>query len=218
MKDPFDSNQSSFKELIFRHLAEVLMLSGLILLLLTAIAPVYERSLMRAKISTSYHTLHDLVEALQVYSHEQPNNAIFPPDMSMLLPGANLCPIPDPAPAALRFLTTPTAYLSKIPYDPFTSQILERPDSLTPFVAHWVKSGDEHSLLAPVFSNIGWGAFSIGPSLALPPQYSITVLRRVPYENSSLRVNLFSPSNGLTSLGLVYKDSLGNRAPKEGEM
>lgn len=218
MKVSFESKRNSFKELIFRHVAEVLMLSGLILLLLTVTVPVYERSVLRAKVASSYHTLNDLVEALQVYSHEQPASKVFPPDMQMLIPGINLCPIPEPQPDNLRFLTTPTAYLTKIPYDPFTSQILQQPDTLTPFVTHWVKAGNEHSLMAPEFSNIGWGAFSIGPSLALPPQYSITVLRRVPYENSSLRANLFSPSNGLTSLGLVYKDSLGNRAPRGDEM
>lgn len=218
MNDPFDPKRSPLKELIFRHMAEVLMLSGLILLLMTAIAPVYERSVLRAKVASSYHNLNDLVEALQVYSHEQPASRIFPPDMEMLLPGINLCPIPEPAPGNLLFLTTPTAYLAKVPFDPFTSQILQKSDALTPFVTHWVKAGNEHSLMASEYSNIGWGAFSIGPSLSLPPQYSITILRRVPYENGSLRANLFSPSNGLTSLGLVYKDSLGNRAPQGDEM
>ncbi len=217
MKDPFDPQRNTIREFLFRHVVEVLLLSGLILLFLTATVPIYERSRGRSQIAGAYANLHQLVEALLVYAHEQPKNQMFPPDQGMLLPGINLCPIIDPAPQNLTFLTTPTAYLPSLPYDPFLSQVIQKPNSLTPFVTHWVKSGNESSLMVEEYSTIGWGAFSIGPSLKLPPQYSITVLRRVPYESYPLRRNLYNPSNGLNSLGLIYYDSLGNRSPLHDE-
>lgn len=217
MPDSYRPPGDSMKEYIFRHLVEVLLLSGLILLLLTATVPVYERGRTRSQLAGAYKNMHELVEALLVYSHEQPTSVIFPPDPDMLLPGINLCPIVDPLPKHLAFLTSPTAYLQEMPNDPFLSQAVQHDLLLTPFVAHWVKSGNQSSLLAPDYSTIGWGAFSIGPALKLPPQYSITVLRRVPYETFPLRSNLYHSSNGLTSMGLVYYDSLGNHSDLKNE-
>ncbi|MBN2327039.1 MAG: hypothetical protein JXR73_07780 [Candidatus Omnitrophica bacterium] len=211
MMDPFEPKKKSLQEFVFCHLAEVLLFSGLILLLITVTAPMYERSRLRSQLALSYQNLNELVEALLVYSYEQPESEIFPPRLDALLPGINLCPIVDPVPRNMVFLTTPAAYLDEIPYDPFLSRIVEHTESLTPFVTHWVKAGSASSLMAPEYSNIAWGAFSIGPAVKLPPQYSITVLRRTPYENASLRKNLYDPSNGLTSIGLIYYDSLGNK-------
>ncbi|MGC9326788.1 MAG: hypothetical protein ACP5I1_04065 [Candidatus Hinthialibacter sp.] len=211
MMDPFEPKKKSFQEFVFCHLAEVLLFSGLLLLLITVTAPIYERSRLRSQLTLSYQNLNELVEALLIYSYEQPGSGIFPPRLEALLPGINLCPILDPIPRNMVFLTTPTAYLEGIPYDPFLSRIVEDSKSLTPFVTHWVKAGNASSLMAAEYSNIAWGAFSIGPAVKLPPQYSITVLRRTPYENFSLRNNLYDASNGLTSIGLVYYDSFGNK-------
>ncbi len=210
-----ESNKHKWKateQFLFKHLVEVLILSGVLLLLLTAVAPFYQKSLIRSKVSSSYENLNELVEALMLYSHEQPVNQVFPPTQSTLSPGISLCPIIDPYPENLSFLTTPVSYLANVPCDPFVSEVLDSSEFLTPFVVHWIRSGNDHSLRALGYSNIGWGAFSIGPALDLPPQYTITILRRVPYENGSLSRNLYNPSNGMNSVGLIYYDSLGNRS------
>ena len=102
-----------------------------------------------------------------------------------------------PHPGFLRFLTTPVAYLESIPRDPYTSSTLKSPYDTTPIILRckvppfWEDKPLEHD---------GWAAFSIGPSMQIPPEYEISALRRVPYESHNLSKFLYDPSNGLIAV------------------
>ncbi len=210
MENRTESTRKQIERLAFKHLAEIFIFSGILLLLIVLLIPKFEQKTHVTKIAQSYQGLSSLVKALQIYTVEHPNNDRFPPDPELLFPGIILCPIRSNTPANLAFLTSPVSFIEQPPIDPFMSAVDERKRDLTPIVLHWVKTSKEIEQYPNGYSHIAWGALSVGPSLELPPQYDITVLRRVPYESWPLRANLFDPSNGMESIGIIYKDNLGN--------
>jgi hypothetical protein len=188
---------------ILKHLIELCIFSGLLMLLVAALAGWYVHMREMQNITYSHTNLKSLVDALQLYSFENPDSKVFPPAIDNQ-DGIVLCPVRDNNLHGLSFLTTPSAYIKTIPPDPFMEQSMGKSFE-APAVLHWVKSnGDEP------FTHVGWGAMSVGPALQLPPQYSIHVLREIPFSASKLNYNLFDTSNGLTSVGILYHDSLGN--------
>lgn len=206
--DPFVTVWKRLERFIFEYLVEICLFSGLALLLILSILPRYEQSRLKTHVAEVCSNLNHLVDALQLYITENPKSKVFPP--KNLEPGYFLCPIRDNTPFSLRFLTTPSSYLEKIPTDPFLKKASQEKQDQTPVVLHWVKIAGP-SLDKPTdYLHIAWGALSIGPSLRLPPQYNLRVLRLVPYEVHPLTQNFYSPTNGLRSLGLLYHDSLGN--------
>lgn len=187
----------------FKYLAEWFIFSGLLMLFAALVTGWYVRMSDRQQIVSAYFNLKTLVDALQLYSFENPLSQVFSP-VNNAGQGIVLCPVRDNNIKGLAFLTTPIAYLSPLPEDPFMElsmgQLFE-----APAVLHWVKQeGNEP------FTHIGWGAMSVGPALMLPPQYSIHVLQEIPFSTAMLQRNLFDVSNGLRSLGILYHDSLGN--------
>ncbi len=206
----FTPVRSWLSSLVFKHLVEILVFSGLLLLLAVTFIPGYEKGREKSQIAVSYQTIQSLVNALQIYQFDNPESRIFPPDFETLYPGIGLCPIQDTEPERLVFLTKPDALLKEPPIDPFMTQVVEPKRSQAPVTLHWVKPTRFTSELAEDYEHVAWGALSVGPSLQLPPQYDITVLRKVPYETKPLRSNLFDPTNGAKSMGLIYYDSLGN--------
>ncbi|MEW6235573.1 MAG: hypothetical protein AB1656_09325 [Candidatus Omnitrophota bacterium] len=210
MNDPFDSPWKRWERFVFEYLVEIFTFSGLALLLLLLFLPGYEKSRARARLAESYQNLELLVEALHLYTCDHPASRVFPPDPNSYEPGFFLCPIRDNDPTLLYFLTTPAPYLDRIPSDPFMDRVSGKRKNSSAAVLHWVKIAGS-SLDSPTdYVHIAWGALSVGPSLNLPPQYSIRALRLVPYESILLRQNLYAPTNGLRSLGLLYHDTLGN--------
>lgn len=197
-------------QFLFSYLSEILTLSGLCLLLIVSVYPWYERGQIRLMIASSFQNLDAVVEALLVYSSEHPKTGVFPPGLYSDQEGIALCPLVKPSIQGLSFLTTPTAYLNSVPIDPFLSEIFSDPDVVPPFVLHWIK---RQSNTDQPYTHLAWGSFSIGPSLDLPPQYSFPIFKAVLYESKYLRMNLYHPSNGLHSIGLIYNDSLGNHSP-----
>ncbi|RJP25387.1 MAG: hypothetical protein C4527_17105 [Candidatus Omnitrophota bacterium] len=210
MDDSGRTNRERIERFVFKHVAEILIFSGLFLLIIVLFIPKYDQKSHVAKLVHSYHGLKTLVEALRIYSHDHLDNHAFPPDPDYLIPGILLCPIRSNTPANLTFLTTPVSFLSHVPIDPFLSEVDKHQRDLTPVVLHWVQTSHDTEKHPKGYFHIAWGALSVGPALELPPQYDITVLRRVPYESWPLRNNLFDPTNGLKSMGILYHDSLGN--------
>ncbi len=191
------------RRFFFKHLSELFILSGLLLLLAVAAAGWYTQWINRSQITHAHINLKTLVDALQIYSYDHPYANVFPPE-NAAKQGIVLAPVRDNNLNGLAFLTTPTAYVSALPVDPFMKQSMGK-EYKAPAVLHWVKNEENNP-----FTHIAWGAMSIGPALHLPPQYSIRVLDEVPYSAVPLNRNLFNPSNGLHSLGILYHDSLGN--------
>lgn len=188
---------------LIKHLIELCIFTGLVMLLGAALTGWYMHMRDLQQITHTHTNLKTLVDALQLYSFENPNSTIFPPTTGGQQ-GIVLCPVPDNNRKGLSFLTTPTAYLSTIPQDPFMGQSMGKSFD-APAVLHWVKKVEKQP-----FTHIGWGAMSVGPGLILPPQYSIHVLREVPFSTVKLNQNIFDTSNGLKSVGILYHDSLGN--------
>ncbi len=208
MEESGNSIRERIERFAFKHLVEVLIFSGLLLLLIVLFIPNYDKRHQVTDIVLSYQRITSLVEALQIYIHENPDHPVFPPNPDRLFPGVVLCPIRSNTPANLSFLTTPVAFLEHVPIDPFISQVDQKSRELPPVVLHWVQTSTEKN--KKDYLHVAWGGLSVGPALELPPQYDITVLRKVPYETGPLRNNLYHPSNGLRSLGIIYHDSLGN--------
>ena len=195
---------------LFVHFAEMLILSGVTILLFVMGSAIYDRSRLSSSITRTYSHMVELVNALQIYSLENPQSRVFAPDMSRVDPGVVLAPIRENNLHGLSFLTTPIAFLESIPDDPFMSRAMVGANQ-TSVALHWVRMVMDEQQRDWSINSIGWGAMSVGPSLRLPPQYDVTVLREVPYETAALRGNLYHPSNGLASVGILYHDSLGNR-------
>lgn len=188
---------------LLKHLIELCIFSGLVMLLGVALTGWYMHMREMQQITYSHSNLKTLVDALQLYSFENPGATVFPPTNNNQQ-GIVLCPVRDNNLNGLAFLTTPTAYLHSLPPDPFMERSMgESFDA--PAVLHWVKRDRKKSLI-----HIGWGAMSVGPALRLPPQYSIHVLQEIPNSTKKLHHNLFNVSNGLRSVGILYHDSLGN--------
>ena len=203
-------NSAGWKQFVFQHVAEVLIFSGLLLLLSVLIVPQYERSRLRGQVARSYHNFSSLIEALQIYSSDHPDNRVFPPDPERPERGIVFCPVRSTYPETLAFLTTPAPLLKQIPVDPFMTAAVRSSYDQTPVILHWVKMVESSEHAPNGYLHVAWGAMNFGPTLELPPQYDVTVFRRVPFEIRPLRMNLYSPSNGLYSLGILYRDSLGN--------
>lgn len=188
---------------MIKNIIELCIFSGLMMLLVAILAGWYVRMNEKQQITNTHTNLKSLVDALQLYSFENPQSTVFPPDHNDQ-PGIVLCPVPENNRNGLSFLTTPTAYLSTVPQDPFMGQSMGKSFD-APAVLHWVKKEEKKP-----FTHIGWGAMSVGPAMILPPQYSVHVLREVPFSTAKLNHNIFDTSNGLKSVGILYHDSLGN--------
>lgn len=193
---------------LFRRRIEIIISFVIIIILCVSLVPQYQTGKKRSQLTDSYLGLKTLVDALRLYSTDRPDNRAFPPDVEWLIPGIVLCPLHEPDPDRLYFLTNPTAYLRAIPNDPFITEVMKK-ENRTPIILHWVKSDYQSTR----YTHTAWGALSVGPSLAVPPDYDLSVLRRTPYETRPLRFNLFDPSNGTQSAGFLYFDSFGNATP-----
>lgn len=187
----------------FKHLVELFIFSGLLLLMTALMTGWYVQMRDRQQIVYSYSNLKSLVDALQLYSFDNPDSQVFPP-VDYTGQGVVLCPVRENNIKGLSFLTTPTSYIHSLPHDPFMKQSMGK-NYDAPAVLHWVKQNGNTP-----FTHIGWGAMSVGPALMLPPQYSIQALQEIPFSTAPLHWNLFDASNGLRSLGILYHDSLGN--------
>lgn len=194
------------------HLVESLLFSGILLLLILVFYPQYERLHQRRELADSTQNLHNLVEALLIYTSDQPGHRAFPPSPYRVNTGIALCPILPPEPCHLAFLTTPVPYMPRLVKDPYLTRMAgDIPQ--TPFILHWIKTGSLSLMNREDYIHLGWGAFTVGPSLALPAAYDVSIFQWVPYDTRPLRFYYFNPSNGLVSLGFVYWDSLGNTSP-----
>ncbi len=212
-----DEFQISFRKKVerffFEYVVEISVFTGLFLLLLMVLYPTYEGKVVKSQITQSYKQIHSLVEALQIYSLENPDSRAFPPASDGLMPGIFLCPIRENDNQTLQFLTTPQAYLESVPADPFISQTTQADSIQTPVVLHWVKIAGRSLDNATDYNHVAWGALSVGPSLHLPHRYDISVFRLVPYEVGPLYRSLYNPTNGLHSMGFIYRDTMGNASP-----
>ncbi|MFB3785453.1 MAG: hypothetical protein ACE15F_03695 [bacterium] len=196
----------------FARTVEILLVSGVLLLSILVFYPSFERCQLRSQLTDSRKNLQNIVEALLIYSSDHPGHRAFPPKSTPMNPGIALCPILPPEPGNLAFLTSPVPYLPTMVRDPFLTRMAE--DSIqTPFILHWIKSGAISIANRDSFIHLGWGAFTVGPSLALPASYDIAIFQWVPYDIRPLRYIYFNPTNGLHSGGFVYTDSLGNSSP-----
>jgi hypothetical protein len=191
---------------IYHHVSELFVYSGLVLIFVTLVITGYERYTQRSRIAQSLTGISHIVDALQIYTIDHPHSDIQPLRKTKRSAGIFLSPVHNQQ-QHFAFLTTPHPYLASIPIDPFMHSI-EKTDPHA-ISLHWVrvKQQDEDKY---VHSHIAWGAFSVGPALALPDHYQIDYLQNVPLRAKPLRQIFFSPSNGLASYGILYKDSLGN--------
>lgn len=193
---------------VFVHLVELLTFGGLAILLFVAGMAWYDRSSSTSEAVQALKTLKSMVTALELYSFENPGARVFPPALGEQPSNGDivLCPVRENNQAGLGFLTTPAPYLGAIPADPFMSRATGR-NGHPPVALRWVRgeAGGDNG-----HRHIGWGAMNVGPALELPPMYDITVLQQVPYFAKPLRENLYDPTNGMNSYGILYHDSLGN--------
>ncbi len=216
--DPFSAHEihrPSWKHTMqsfYARTVEILLVSGILVLLILVFYPSFERFQLRSQLADSQKNLHAIIEALLIYSSDHPGHRAFPPNPSRMGPGIALCPILPPEPGTLAFLTSPVPYLPSMVQDPFLTRMAEDA-AQTPFILHWIKSGTIPITNPNPFIHLGWGAFTVGPSLALPAAYNIAIFQWVPYDIRPLRHLYFNPTNGLHSGGFIYSDSLGNSSP-----
>ncbi|MGI6458236.1 MAG: hypothetical protein ACOX5R_21825 [bacterium] len=196
--------------MLHHHWLEILVVCALLILFRIVFIQEYKPFKKWLEITRVHQQLTELVNALQKYTIDHPDHSHFPPGPMLQMPGIALTPLQDPHPGFLRFLTTPVAYLESIPRDPYTSSTLKSPYDTTPIILRWVKSRYLWEDKPSSFEHDGWAAFSIGPSMQIPPEYEISALRRVPYESHNLSKFLYDPSNGLDSSGFLYYDTYGN--------
>lgn len=188
---------------------EYLCLIGFLFLLYSQTRSLQDEFLLHRTVVRTVRDLQRIVYSLDKYTEQHPAHLRFPPGPFLDLPGAELCPIQNPHLSSLVFLTTPIAYMKSVPIDSFVSQ-MDQGQPRTAVVLHWVKAYHKWEESFFPYRHIGWGALSPGPSLSLPPNYEISMLRRVPYEIQSLQSMLYHPSNGLRSVGILYYDTMGN--------
>lgn len=197
------------KDRILNGFSEILVSSGIAMLLFVVVFSNYQRIMLKNEIASSYTGMTELMHALELYSVDNPESYVFPPDPSLSQVGVVLSPIQEPTFAFLNFLTTPVAFLKKMPVDPFMTQAYGGNEDKSAGVIHWIYRAEELEPKNSPYRHIGWGIFSIGPSLRLPPAYT-SIFKNVPYQTYSLESHYYQPTNGLRSPGILYMDSLGN--------
>ena len=162
--------------------------------------PTFERFQLRSLLADSQKNLHDIIEALLIYSGDHPGRRLF----RRIPPGAWHRPVPVlPARAGHAGVSDPPVpYLSSMIQDPFLTRMAED-----------AAPGPFHSALDQIraipivnpnsFIHLGWGRYR-GASLACPP------LTTSPSFNGAvhppLRHMYFNPTNGLHS-GDSFTDS-----------
>lgn len=189
---------------------EVFMLSGFILLVSVVLYSIYGRYQTRCQIVQSFSSVGTLLESLEIYSLDNPKNQKDPLPNPVIADTIELCSVKEPDIQNSTFLTTPVAYLKTPAIDPFMTYRTGGKPKQTPMMLHWVRPAKMQGEKRNGNKHIGWGTFSVGPSLRITHAYNISVFKKVPFQTKPLRDILYDPSNGLTSYGLIYKDSLGN--------
>lgn len=204
-------------------LIELLIVVAIIAILAAIAVPNFLEAQVRAKVSRAKADLRTMATAVESYAVD--NNK--PPVRRHNWDGSGKTLLPpfreklfDPdkpeAQVGLRTLTTPIAYLTSLPADPFNiparAYMSQEPyysdclDYMDPVQTDsWLQFGNG-LLTDQTGRGKGWTLFSVGPdqvvgnSVANEGQYPPT---RNPYYNSS--IHMYDPSNGTISSGNIYR-------------
>ncbi len=180
-------------------LIELLIVVAIIGILAAIAVPNFLNAQMRAKVSRCVSDMKALHTSMETYFID---NNQYPPDYdSSKVPGVT---IRDNEILTYVKLTTPIAYMSSIPYDPFFLEPIAR---------------FEHVKLLPLFQYAGPHSGELNPRPAWRPSntiYTITSLgpdkvdqRAWSMPHDQVKPLIYSPSNGLKSAGDLYTSNNG---------
>jgi type II secretion system protein G len=168
-------------------LIELLIVVAIIGILAAIAIPNFLEAQVRAKVSRSYADFHTLSLAMEMYNTDTDS---FPPDYG-----------PDEM-SSWRFLTTPLAYTTKVPFDPFNSAYDPVRQSKENAYVYFAYNHDWPAGTAKYIDTAGYLIFGIGPNSRWDfwdfPDYSIVLVGEGPV---AIRDMLYDPTNGTTSYG-----------------
>ena len=171
-------------------LIELLIVVAIIAILAAIALPNFLEAQTRSKISRAKSDLRTLATALEAYSAD--NNCYLPVPIAL-----------GPRFRRMRPLTTPVAYLSAIPSDPFKSV---DPNGFGPF-----RFGLYNYGATPIDKASRWAMTSDGPDrndncdgLIFYPGYSASLFDGT---NTEFKFTLYDPTNGTISRGDIFRAS-----------
>jgi type II secretion system protein G len=166
-------------------LIELLIVVAIIAILAAIAVPNFLEAQVRSKVSRVHNDLRNLATGMEAYCVEW-NDYPEASDEGIFV--ANY-----PGRSGLLRLTTPVAYLSSVPFDPFLRETndVTRAGKLTYELASSGLTG-----LQPK----GWAAYSCGPDLADNTGPGVPI-----YPAEIMETTLYDPSNGTRSRGDILR-------------
>jgi len=197
-------------------LIELLIVVAIIAILAAIAVPNFLEAQTRAKVSRAMADMRSLTTAVEAYridTNRYPPRSITPPDpmtAALLPPPLGRAPSsPDEGkPRSYSFVTSPVAYITSIPIDPFERR-LEPPFNTYEYFDNFYT----RVYFSEMGTHGGWTLYSVGPdtihgfgSAATPlgyPDDGAPLTNRVTYD----------PTNGTISFGNIWRLSNNSTPP-----
>lgn len=168
-------------------LIELLIVVAIIGILAAIAVPNFLNAQIRAKVSRCQSDIRSLAMAHEMYYLD--NNTYPPESEDNIFTGRR-----SKSEAGLFFLTSPIAYMSSIPHDPFQDSSMARFEG--------TEAAYETGVATRSRVNIAFNIFSRGPDMAENGLYSANPFFGIQRNNG--QGNTYNGSNGLVSNGDIY--------------
>ena len=177
-------------------LIELLIVVAIIAILAAIAVPNFLEAQTRSKVSRAQADMRTIATALESY---QTDFNKYPPDAIFILLHGLPLQIP-----LLRVVTTPVAYLTQLPDDPFFDRYYTPGDPSYKDYRYWAQDTKKFYMTRPLAKDIGkeWNLYSFGPDLENNWGSWALLGDDLFY---SMGGQYYDPTNGIVSIGDIIR-------------
>jgi len=205
-------------------LIELLIVVAIIAILAAIAVPNFLEAQVRAKVSRAKADMRTLATGIEAYTVDWNKHQ---PAANMFSQGGRGCGLPTGLPNGVwkeycySKLTTPVAYLTSIPYDPFRekggrndrTQKADNSKGLYEFDAYdceaaWIAQPTWPAIKA-FRAGYNWALYSVGPSRNTGSGGSANIVAGIVYSAPGGVLYAYDPSNGTVSYGYIIRTNKG---------